>query len=93
MGNPRSTFAKNERDRNKKARAAAKREKRLSKDDDVDDLDDEALEEATRPSSGEPQDVIIEKLRVLHEDYEEERINDEDFEKAKAELLAKLTVD
>ena len=93
MGNPRSTFAKNERDRNKKARAAAKREKRLGKDEDGEGLDDDALEAATRPASTEPQDVVIEKLRVLHEDYEEERINDEDFEKAKADLLAKLTID
>lgn len=92
MGNPRSTFAKNERDRNKKARAAAKREKRLGKDEDG-ELDDDTLEAATRPASTEPQDVVIEKLRVLHEDFEEERINDEDFEKAKADLLAKLTID
>lgn len=93
MGNPRSTFAKNERDRNKKARAAAKREKRLSKGDESDELDEESLEELTRPKSTEPQEVVIEKLRVLHEDYEDERINDEDFEKAKADLLAKLTID
>ncbi len=93
MGNPRSTFAKNERDRNKKARAAAKREKRLSKGDDEENLDDDALEAATRPAATEPQDVVIEKLRVLHEDYEEARINDEDFEQAKADLLAKLTID
>lgn len=93
MGNPRSTFAKNERDRNKKARAAAKRDKRLGKGEDGEDLEDDELEVATRPPSTEPQDVIIEKLRVLHEDYEEERINDEDFEKAKADLLAKLTID
>lgn len=92
MGNPRSTFAKNERDRNKKARAAAKREKRLEKPEEG-ELDDEALEAATSPMAKEPQDVIIEKLRVLHEDYEEERINDEDFEKTKADLLAKLTID
>jgi hypothetical protein len=90
MGNPRSTFAKNERDRNKKARAAAKREKRLTKGED--ELDEDALEAATRPAANEPQDVIIEKLRVLHEDYENERIDDEAFETTKAELLAKLTV-
>ncbi len=89
MGNPRSTFAKNERDRNKKARAAAKREKRLEKPE----MDDEELEAATAPRSTEPQDVVIEKLRILHEDYEEERINDEDFENAKADLLAKLAID
>lgn len=90
MGNPRSTFAKNERDRNKKAKKAAKIEKRLTKPDE---LTDEELEAATAPPSDVPQDVIIEKLRVLHEDYEEERIDDEEFEEAKAALLAKLTID
>lgn len=88
MGNSRSTFAKNERDRNKKARKAAKIEKRLTKD-----TDDEEVDEPIRPVATEPQDVIIEKLRVLHEDYENEQINDEDFEEAKADLLAKLTID
>ena len=91
MGNPRSTFAKNERDRNKKARAAAKREKRL--DRSTPELSDEELEAATAPRPAVAQDVVIEKLRVLHEDYDEERIDDETFEKTKAELLALLTVD
>lgn len=85
MGNSRSTFAKNERDRNKKARKAAKIEKRLTKSDE----DDEDVE-TVAPVSGETQEVIIEKLRVLHEDYENEKIDDEDFEDAKAELLARL---
>ncbi|MBS1846888.1 MAG: hypothetical protein JST73_01305 [Actinobacteria bacterium] len=85
MGNSRSTFAKNERDRNKKARKAAKIEKRLTKPEDDDDLDVSAA-----PVSGETQEAIIERLRILHEDFENEKINDEDFEEAKAELLAKL---
>lgn len=88
MGNSRSTFAKNERDRNKKARKAAKIEKRLTKSDD-DELDDA---EAVQPVSGETQEVIIEKLRVLHEDFDDEKIDEETFEETKAELLAKLAV-
>lgn len=91
MGNPRSTFAKNERDRNKKAKKAAKIEKRLTKADQ--ELSDEELEAATAPASDVPQEVIIEKLRILHEDYEDERIDDEEFEETKAALLAKLTID
>jgi hypothetical protein len=88
MGNSRSTFAKNERDRNKKARKAAKIEKRLTKSDD----DAELPIDSVQPVSGETQEVIIEKLRVLHEDFENEKIDDESFEEAKAELLAKLAV-
>jgi len=87
MGNSRSTFAKNERDRNKKARKAAKIEKRLTKPDE-----DEVETETVQPVSGETQEVIIEKLRILHEDFENEKIDDESFEEAKAELLAKLAV-
>lgn len=88
MGNSRSTFAKNERDRNKKARKAAKIEKWLTKSE-LEEPDDEV---AVQPVSGETQEVIIEKLRVLHEDFENEKIDDESFEEAKAELLAKLAV-
>lgn len=88
MGNSRSTFAKNERDRNKKARKAAKIEKRLTKPDEEDELEIDS----TQPVSGETQEVIIEKLRILHEDFENEQIDDESFEEAKAELLAKLAV-
>lgn len=88
MGNSRSTFAKNERDRNKKARKAAKIEKRLTKDEHEEDEDGTPV----NPVSGETQEAIIEKLRLLHEDFENEKINDEDFEEAKAELLAKLAV-
>ena len=87
MGNSRSTFAKNERDRNKKARKAAKIEKRLTKPDE----EDEDAPTLTMVS-GETQEVIIEKLRVLHEDYEDEKIDDEEFEETKAELLGKLAV-
>ncbi len=87
MGNSRSTFAKNERDRNKKARKAAKIEKRLSKSDEPDEDGG-----PTELVSVETQEVIIEKLRVLHEDFENEKIDDEEFEETKADLLAKLTV-
>lgn len=87
MGNSRSTFAKNERDRNKKARKAAKIEKRLTKPED-DDEDGATVETL----SGETQEVIIEKLRVLHEQYEDEQIDDEEFEERKGELLARLAV-
>ncbi len=87
MGNSRSTFAKNERDRNKKARKAAKIEKRLTKSDD-----EEVETASVQPVSGETQEVIIEKLRILHEDFENEKIDDESFEETKAELLAKLAV-
>ncbi|HET8931554.1 MAG TPA: hypothetical protein VFN21_12915 [Acidimicrobiales bacterium] len=88
MGNSRSTFAKNERDRNKKARKAAKIEKRLTKPDEEDELEIDSVQ----PVSGETQEVIIEKLRILHEDFENEKIDDESFEEAKAELLARLAV-
>lgn len=89
MANSRSTFAKNERDRNKKARKAAKIEKRLNKSVDEDDDGDTLV---VAPVSEETQEVIIEKLRILHEDYENEKIDDEEFEETKAELLGRLAV-
>ncbi len=86
MGNSRSTFAKNERDRNKKARKAAKIEKRLAKSEEPRE------EPEVEVVSAETQEVLIEKLRILHEDYENEQIDEETFEESKADLLSRLAV-
>jgi hypothetical protein len=84
-----TTFAKQERDRAKKAKAALKRERRESRD---------SAAESPPPVptvSGEG-DVSPEELlrlvKELHDAYADERISLEDFEERKQELMARITV-
>ena len=83
-----TTFAKQERDRAKKAKAALKRERREAHDS-------EAAETPVPDTSGEG-DVSPEELlrlvKELHDAYADERISLEDFEERKQELMARITV-
>lgn len=88
MATQRSSFAKRERDRAKKAKAAAKRESRLEKGpDDEDDVEEEV------PQTTESAEVIMEKLAKLHEAFDDDQIEFEDFEEQKAELMARMPID
>ncbi len=92
MSSQRTTFGKLQRERDKKARAAAKRERRLER----------------AGSTGEPQDAdvttanqdgratasqLLELLEKAHRQYEAEEINHEEFEEQKAAILARLPLD
>jgi hypothetical protein len=87
----RSTFAKLQRERAKKAKAAAKRERRHDRgegDDIV--LEDEA------PPEPRPQyntEDTIQQLDELHQRLEAGTIKFDDFEERKSELLSRLSVD
>lgn len=88
MATQRSSFAKRERDRAKKAKAAAKRESRLEKGpEDDEDVEDDA------PQTVESAEVIMEKLAKLHEAFDDDKIEFEDFEEQKAELMARIPID
>lgn len=88
MATQRSSFAKRERARAKKAKQDAKREARLDKSTD----DDEDVVEET-PVFTESAESIMEKLAKLHEAYEDEKIDFEDFEEQKAELMARMPIE
>lgn len=89
MATQRSSFAKRERDRAKKAKQAAKREARLDKSTDDDDIEDDDV--ATGPQ--ESAEVIMEKLAKLHAAFEDNQIEFEDFEEQKAELMARMPIE
>lgn len=89
MATQRSSFAKRERDRAKKAKAAAKREARLEKGTDEDG--DEEEEEVVQ--STESAEVIMAKLAKLHEAFDDNQIEFEDFEEQKAELMARMPIE
>lgn len=92
MGAQRTTFEKLQRDRAKKAKAAAKREKRLDKGppegEEVIEL--EPLDDSETPlSAGE----LLQRIEALHNKFEAKKISFEDFEEEKAELMRRLPID
>ena len=90
MATQRSSFAKRERDRAKKAKAAAKREARLEKGPDE---DGEEEEEETVVRANESAEDIMAKLAKLHEAFDDNQIEFEDFEEQKAELMARMPIE
>ena len=78
----------------KKAKAAAKREKRLDKSD-PDAGTDEAITDpgALAPGQEIPPDTLLRMVAELHEQFESEKISFEEFEDRKTELFALLSVD
>jgi hypothetical protein len=91
MATRRSSFEKRERDKNKKARAAAKREKRLDKGGEAPDETDEA-KPSTPSTPPTDQQAVFDALAALHAAYDDGRVNFDDFEEQRAELLGRLEV-
>ena len=88
MGAQRTTFEKLQRDRAKKAKAAAKRERRLEKNDE-----DAPTEEVSVPTEGElsaPQ--LLELIEQVHRQFEAKEISYEELEERRTELLARLPI-
>jgi hypothetical protein len=84
----RSSFGKLERDRAKKAKAQAKRERRQAAVEAGDG------EEATvAPADGLSTADVLEQLEELHRRYDAGEVGDDDFQETKAELLGRLSVD
>ena len=80
-----TTFGKMERDRAKKAKAAAKRERREERGTPQED--DVAVQQSRLS-----QDELLERLSVLHQRFADGDVDFESFEKEKATLLAGLAV-
>ena len=84
MAARRTTFDKLQRERARKAKAAAKRERRQDRA-----AGDES--EPTIAGDGETsQAELIERIQILHVAYEAKEMEFEEFEEEKAGLLARL---
>ena len=93
MPTQRSTFAKLQRERAKKAKAAAKREKRFDRgENDEIDLDGEAAEPEAPRDEYKTEDTI-QALDDLHKRFEAGSISYERFEETKLELFSRLSID
>ncbi len=93
MATQRTSFTKLQRDRAKKAKAAAKRERRLERAA-------EAKENATAEDSETSTDEgpisaaeLLHEIEVTHQRFEAKLMTYEEFEEKKAELLARLPID
>ena len=94
MGAQRSTFGKLERDRAKKAKAAAKRERRLERKADADAPSDELAATAGEdgPNGISAADLLAE-IELTHQRFEAGDIGYDEFEEKKAELFSRLPID
>lgn len=96
MTTQRSTFAKLQRERAKKAKAAAKREKRFDRggDDDGIEIEGEGEETVeTAPRDEYRTEDTIQALDDLHKRFEAGSISYERFEETKLELFSRLSID
>ena len=89
MATGRSSFAKRQRDMAKKAKAAAKRERRLEKGDE--DEEPEEVEEFDGPRLSNEE--IMERVADLHRRYDDGQMDLDTFDELKAELMAQMVID
>lgn len=85
MSKQRATFAKRQRDQDKQAKAAAKRERRAARADGED--------EAPDASGAYDQEGVLAALASLHQSYDEGDVGLEEFELRRDELRSRLRVD
>lgn len=95
MGANRTTFEKLQRDRAKKAKAAAKRERRISGAERPTEADGAPTDEWTVADSEEPLSAaqLLEAVEQLHQQFESKAISFDEFEERKTDLLARISVD
>lgn len=92
MATQRTSFAKLQRDRAKKAKAAMKRERRLA-----------ARRAAQTQTENPPVQhdeggelsaaALLEQIELIHKQFDAKEISFEEFEEKKADLLARLPID
>jgi hypothetical protein len=90
MAAQRTSFEKLQRDRAKKAKAAAKREKRLEKGSAEEAPELPPLDDSVGEISAAE---LLQRVEDLHRRFEDKKISFEDFEEQKAELMARISVD
>jgi hypothetical protein len=91
MAVQRTSFEKLQRDRAKKAKAMAKREKRLEKPEDG------VTEEDALAPLGEGEELsapeLLAQIERIHKEFDAGDLSFEDFEELKADLLGRLPID
>ena len=91
MAAQRTSFEKLQRDRAKKAKAAATRAKRLEKGSE--EPEEELTPLTTEPGTELSAAELLQRVEELHRLFESKKISFEDFEEQKADLMARIAVD
>jgi len=91
MAAQRTSFEKLQRDRAKKAKQAAKREKRFDKSTD----EPEGLEPLAPAEVGAELTAaeLLARVEEIHRLFDDKKISFEDFEEQKADLMARISVE
>ena len=92
MATQRTSFTKLQRDRAKKAKAAAKRERRLERAAEAKNQADDPEFDPSADGSISAAELLHE-IEVTHQRFEAKLMTLEEFEEKKAELLARLPID
>ena len=97
MATGRSSFAKRQRDMAKKARAEAKRQKRLGRGElyelEHGRQDDDSGADTPSPAPTLSNDEIMAKVEDLHRRYDDGQLDLETFDEQRASLMAQISVD
>ena len=92
MANRRTTFDKLQRERARKAKAAAKRDRRMDRAEAA--PSEPGTEGGTSRGDGElSASQLLEEIELIHRQLEAKQIGLDEFEEKKAELLARLPID
>lgn len=89
MARSNESFNRRERERAKKQKADAKRQRRLTRPES-DDGDESTTEAADQPVD---QGALLQRLAELNEAFEAGNLTFEDFDEQRAELIALIAVD
>lgn len=93
MGVQRTSFEKLQRERQKKAKAAAKRARREERAAAANEPDAEIQAEPSEELKPLSPAELLRMVEIVHERFEAGTIGLEEFEEKKSELLARLPVD
>lgn len=94
MGAQRTTFDKLQRDRAKKAKAAAKRQDKIDRKESAGQEDGDLMDVSVEDFGPELSAAELLKLvEALHAQFDAEKISFEEFEEQKTELFARLPVE
>jgi hypothetical protein len=87
MSKRRVTFGKLQRERDKQAKQAAKRDRRAAR------LEESDSDEVPEAAPAGDQTAVLEALAALHEAYDAGRMGIDEFEEQRDELRSRLRVD
>ena len=69
----------------------AKRQRKLEKNDEFDELDDDVVEEETGPTLSNEE--IMERVAELHRRYDDGQMDLDTFDELKADLMGQMVID